>query len=171
MLVLYHTAYKMMGTHQIDTTGCASQFCIDFHSQVGVILGLVLEHMINVHALRNNTVSTISRLLNTVIHVRVLGGEDEKHDLRTELICISYRGEELLHSLASIRDVLMDYRSRVVDLAAMAAIDFDEVPDKSLNSLQRRPVQRIRKASNMKGSKTYGRGPLMMATPHDFNGA
>ena len=153
--VFHHIALRQMATHQIDTTGRAAQFSIDLHAQVGVILRLVFEHMVNIHALRNNTISAVSRLLDSVIHVRVPGGQDKKHNLWTILICISHRGKELLHRLASVGGALLDDGSSIMNLATMTAVNLDKFAYKGLNRLQRDPVQYIRRASKAKTSKQH----------------
>lgn len=100
-----------------------------------MILRLIFEHVVGLDTLGNHAVSTVGRLFDAVVHVRVLGRQDEKHDLGTELVRISHRGKEILHRLASVRHVLLDHRGSVVDLAAMATIDLDKISDERLDRL------------------------------------
>lgn len=106
-----------------------------------MVLRLVLHKMVNVHTLGNNTVTTVSRLLDAGVHVCILGRKNKKHDLGSELASIAHRKEKVLNRLASIRNVLMDYWSSVVDVTAMATVDLDKVSDKCLHRLQRCSVQ------------------------------
>ena len=112
-----------------------------------MILRLILQYMVNVQALRNNPISTIGRLLDAVVHVRVLGGKYEEHDLWTELIGVPNRGEECLHSLAPIIAGLLNDWRYIMNLAAMAAINLNKVAYKGLDRLLGCPVQYIRKFS------------------------
>lgn len=92
-----------------------------------MVLGLVLHEMCGLDTLRNHPKSTIRRLLDSVIHVHILGRQNEEHKLGTKFIRIAHRIEKVFHGICAIVASLHNNWVGIQDNSAMPPIGSDEL--------------------------------------------
>lgn len=106
-----------------------------------MILGLVFQQVCSLDTLRNDTKPAVGRLLDPIIHIWVLGRQNEKHQLRSKFIGISGGIEEVHHRICTIVTSIENHWVSVHNGPAVAPVGSDELLNERCYSLFRGPVK------------------------------
>src|SRR5689334_18368182 len=110
--------------------------CVDLHAHVGDVLRLSSSDVTRLHALGDETVATIARLLDTAIDVDVAIIDDEHQERRTSLELVAGSVEHVSNHVAAtseiaLHDVWLLAASR--DPTAVTLVDLHELDDELLH--------------------------------------
>lgn len=103
------------------------EFGIDFHQDIGVVLGAVGGDVDGLETLRRNTKAAVTRLLDPLVRVHVLARENEHEQLRLLLVplCLGLL-VQLLHRMTNVFSQLNDVRP-VDNFTAVLRVDLHEL--------------------------------------------
>jgi hypothetical protein len=126
------------GKHTNSFASSTAKLSINLHADVGDVLVLSFLNMHRLKALRNDAISTLARLLDAKVVLRVLIWKDKEQHLGLRLILITSVVPDVGDHLTAANGLDNHHDRRwSLNNAAVGTVDVDELREKDRSSLLR----------------------------------